>query len=345
MKYRTISNLNLKVSEVGFGVWTVGTTWWGIKDESFGINLLRKAFDLGINFFDTADTYGNGLGETILAKALKEKRDKLIIATKFGYDIYTPSPQRRGHEELSQKWEPSYIKFACEESLKRLQTDVIDLYQLHNPRIDALRKNEIFETLENLKKEGKIRAFGAALGPAIAERQMEEANYSINERSVNSVQIIYNLLEQMLGLGTFSIARDKNSSILVRVPHSSGLLEGHYTKETTFSENDHRSHRVSTDERKRQWLEDGLKKVEQLQFLIEGKNKTLGQTAIQFILTEPSVAAVFPNIYTLEQLEEFSKSPEVPRLTQEELNEIQRLYRNNFGLDSREAHLVKREAS
>ena len=332
MKYRTLSTTNLKVSEVGFGVWTVGTTWWGIKDEAFGIDLLRKAFDLGINFFDTADTYGNGYGETILAKALKQKRDKLVIASKFGYDIYSPSPERRGHEELPQKWEASYIRFACEQSLKRLETDVIDLYQLHNPRIDTIRKDEIFETLNDLKKEGKIRAFGAALGPAIAERQIEEANYAIEARNAHCIQIIYNLLEQMLGLGIFPTARLRHSSILVRVPHSSGLLEGHYTKETTFSENDHRSHRISTDERKRQWLEDGLKKVEQLQFLIKGKNKTLGQMAIQFILSEPSVASVFPNIYSLEQLEEFVGSSNVSSITLEELNEIQKLYQSNFGL-------------
>ncbi|MBI1871508.1 MAG: aldo/keto reductase [Chlamydiae bacterium] len=334
MKYRMLANTNLKVSEIGFGVWTVGTTWWGIKEESVGIELLQKAFHLGVNFFDTADTYGNGYGETILAKALKEKRSEIVIASKFGYDIYTPNPTRRGHEELSQKWDPPYIRYACEESLKRLQTDVIDLYQLHNPRIDTLKRDDIFETLIALKKEGKIRSFGVALGPAIAERQIEESVYSIQKRKVNAVQIIYNLLEQMLGIGVFPSARKENSSILVRVPHSSGLLEGQYTQETTFSENDHRSHRVSTDERKKRWLDDGLKKVEQLKFLTEGKNRTLGQMAIQFILTEPSITSVFSNIYSLEQLEEFVKTPEVKPLTPEELNEIQSLYQNNFGLET-----------
>jgi aryl-alcohol dehydrogenase-like predicted oxidoreductase len=145
----------------------------------------------------------------------------------------------------------------------------------------------------------------------------------------------------MLGLGIFPTARDKNSSILVRVPHASGLLEGHYTKETTFSENDHRSHRVSTDERKRQWLEDGLKKIAQLQSLIEGKNKTLGQMAIQFILSESSVASVFPNIYTLEQLEEFAKASEVSSLTSDDLIKIEKLYSNNFGLTLSETETAK----
>lgn len=331
MKYRTIANTSLKVSEVGFGVWTVGTTWWGIKDETTGVNLLKKAFDLGINFFDTADTYGNGFGETILAKALKDKRDKLVIATKFGYDIYSPSSQRRSHQELPQKWDPAYIRFACEQSLMRLETDVIDLYQLHNPRMDTLRKDDLFETLNALKKEGKIKSFGVALGPAIADRQIDETLYSIEARKVNASQIIYNLLEQMIGEKVFSTARSKHSTILVRVPHASGLLEGQYTQETTFTENDHRFHRVSTDEKKKLWLDDGLKKVEQLQWLVS-KERTLSQMAIQFILSEPSIASVFPNIYNLEQLEEFAKAPNTPMLTQGEILKIQTLYKNNFGL-------------
>ncbi len=333
MKFRTFANTSLKVSEVGFGVWTVGTTWWGIKDEAFGIQLLQKAFDLGINFFDTADTYGNGHGETILAKALKGKRDKLVIATKFGYDIYSPPPEKRGHQELPQKWDTEYIRFACEQSLKRLETDVIDLYQLHNPRIDTLRKDDIFDTLESLKKEGKIKSFGVSLGPAIAERQIEESLYSIQTQKVHATQIIYNLLEQMIGEKIFSAARAENSSVLVRVPHASGLLEGQYTQDTTFTENDHRFHRVSTDEKKKLWLDDGLKKVEQLQWLVND-SRTLGQMAIQFILSEPSIASVFPNIYDLKQLEEFAKAPNTPTLTQKEISKIQSLYKNNFGLQT-----------
>ncbi len=333
MKLRTFANTSLKVSEVGFGVWTVGTTWWGIKDEIFGIQLLQKAFDLGINFFDTADTYGNGYGETILAKALKSKRDKLVIATKFGYDIYSPPPEKRGHQELPQKWDAEHIRFACEQSLKRLETDVIDLYQLHNPRIDTLKKDEIFNTLESLKKEGKIRSYGVALGPAIAERQIEESLYSIQIRKVHGTQIIYNLLEQMIGEKIFSAARAENSSVLVRVPHASGLLEGVYTQDTTFTENDHRFHRISTDEKKKLWLDDGLKKVEQLQWLVNDK-RTLGQMAIQFILSEPSIACVFPNIYDLKQLEEFAKAPDTPTLTQNEISKIQSLYKSNFGLQA-----------
>ena len=167
MKYRRIANTEIEVSEVGFGVWTVSTTWWGIKEEAVGVRLLQQAYDAGITFFDTADTYGNGLGETILAKALGDKRDHLVIGTKVGYDFYHHTA-RRGHEELPHNWTPDYIRFALEESLKRLGTACVDLYQLHNPRIDAIQRDDLFAALERLKTEGKIRAYGVALGPAIA---------------------------------------------------------------------------------------------------------------------------------------------------------------------------------
>src|SRR3990170_6796324 len=197
MKYRTYKNTSLTVSEVGFGVWTVSSPWWGIKDEATGVSILQRAFDLGITFFDTADNYGNGKGETILAKALKEKRDSITIATKFGYDFY--NNVRKGQQELPQNFSPDYIRFSCEESLKRLETDHIDLYQLHNPRLDTIMRDEIFDTLKSLQQEGKIRFFGVALGPAINERQIEEGVQAIEKKRVASVQIIYNMLEQMLG--------------------------------------------------------------------------------------------------------------------------------------------------
>ena len=333
MRYRDLGKTGLKVSEVGFGVWTVSTSWWGVKEESVGLDLLRKAFDLGVTFFDTADTYGNGLGETILAKALADKRDKMVISTKVGYDFYH-NTSRRGQEELPQDFSPAYMEFALGESLKRLQTDVIDLYMLHNPRIETIRRDETFEALQRFKKEGKIRGFGVALGPAIAARQVDEGVAAIQERQVDSVQIIYNLLEQMLGEGIFPTSRKAGAGILVRVPHASGLLDGTVKPDTTFSENDHRFHRVSTDERKRLWQEEGLKKVEKLDFLTKKTNRTLGQAALKFILSEPSISSVFPNIYNEQILTEFAGTSQVPDLTTEELSQVSDLYSAQFGLAS-----------
>ncbi len=331
MRYRRIGTTEVTVSEVGFGVWTVSTSWWGVKDEAFGVKLLEQAFDLGITFFDTADTYGNGLGETILAKALGGRRDRITIGTKFGYDFYHHT-SRRGHEELPHDWRPEYVRFALEESLKRLQTDRVDIYQLHNPRLDAMKRDDLFATLEALKQEGKIRAFGPALGPAIAERQVEEGAYAIEQHHSDIVYVIYNLLEQMLGEGLFAPARQHNTSVLVRVPHASGLLDGTVKPETVFREDDHRFHRVSTEERKHQWQVNGLKKVEQLNFLWEGRSRSLAQAAIQYILAEPAIASVLPNIYNEQLLREFATASDLPGLTSEDLARVNELYAANFGL-------------
>ncbi len=331
MRYRRIGTTDVTVSEVGFGVWTVSTTWWGVTDEAAGIRLLRRAYDLGITFFDTADTYGNGLGETILAKALGGERAKLVIGTKFGYDFYHHTA-RRGHEELPQDWRPAYVRFALEESLKRLQTTHVDLYQLHNPRLDAMQRDDLFATLDALKREGKLRAYGPALGPAIADRQIEEGAFAIERRRTDVVFIIYNLLEQMLGQALFPLGRQHGASFLVRVPHASGLLDGTVTPETVFAESDHRFHRVSTDERKQQWQVDGLKKVQQIGFLWDGRGRTLGQAAIQFILAEPSVASVLPNIYNEALLREFAAAADHPPLSAEDLARVQGLYASDFGL-------------
>lgn len=331
MKFRIIPQTDIQVSEIGFGVWTVGTSWWGIKDEATGIRLLQQAFDAGINFFDTADTYGNGYGEEILAKALGEKRDQLVIATKFGYDFYHHASERRGQEELPQDWSPEYCRFALEQSLKRLQTDHVEIYQLHNCRVDAIQRDDLIATLEDLKREGKIRAYGAALGPAINERQIEEGKAAI-QRNYSIVFVIYNLFEQMLGEALFPVARGRQSGFMVRVPHASGLLEGKYTTQTTFEANDHRYHRISTDERKKRWLEDGLKKLEKIQFLWNDGRRTIAQTALQFVLSEPAVTSVLPNIYSETQLGEFTQSVDQPALTSDELGQIEELYHRNFNL-------------
>ena len=333
MRYRTIAKTEVTVSEVGFGVWTVSTSWWGITDEAIGIRLLQQAFDLGITFFDTADTYGNGLGETILAKALGDKRAYITIGTKFGYDFYN-NTSRRGHEELPHNWRPEYVRFALEESLKRLQTDHVDIYQLHNPRLDAMQRDDLFAELEALKTQGKIRAYGPALGPAIAERQIEEGAYAIERRGVDIVYIIYNLLEQMLGQGLFEKGRRAGTGFLVRVPHASGLLDGSVTESTVFGENDHRAHRVSTDEKKKLWQTDGLKKVQQLSFLTEGAGRTLAQAALKFILAEPAITSVLPNIYNERALREFAAAPDGVDISPQGYERVQRLYADNFGLET-----------
>ncbi len=323
MKYRQLGLTDLSVSEVGFGAWTVSTNWWGKITEQEGINLLVRAYDLGINFIDTADTYSNGYGEEIVAKALKDQRHDIVIATKFGYDIYSPF-ERIGHEERPQKWTPEFIKYACEQSLKRLETDYIDLYQLHNPRIDTIEKDEVFEVLNELVREGKIRHYGVALGPDIG--WFEEGEASMRERHVPSIQIIYSIMEQQPARDFFPIIEEQKTGVLSRVPHASGLLDGTYTKDTVFDESDHRSHR------RRDWLTTGLKKLATLDFLIENLDATIGQTAIKFGLSGTGVASILPNFTNLPQLEELVETSDAQDIPEDFLARTHQLFDENFGL-------------
>ena len=324
MKYRTLANTGIDVSAVGFGLWTVSTGWWGIDDDEHARRLLRQAYDSGVTFFDTADTYGQGRGETLLAEALGDVRDRIVIATKFGYDFYNHTNERDGHKELPQDFSPKHVRFAVEQSLRRLGTDYIDIYQVHNPRMWAVRSDELFATLEELKSEGKIRCYGAALGPAIGWEA--EGLALVRERNIATLQIIHNMLEQDPGRSLIAAAEERGVGVLVRVPHSSGLLEGKYTSETTFPPSDHRSHRP------REWLIDGLKKLEQLEFLTAGTGRTIGQGAIQWLLASPVIASVLPNVYDAEQLAEFVAAPDTAPLTTDELSRIAGLYEANFGL-------------
>jgi len=332
MQYRTFPGTDITVSAVGFGVWTVATTWWGITDRQVGIDLLRRALDLGITFYDTADTYDDGGAETILAEAFPGRRDEIVIGTKFGYDIYAhrPDPTQR---ERPHNWEPEYVRFAVEQSLKRLGTDRIDFYQMHNPRVDALQRDDLMAALEDLKAAGKILSYGASLGPAIDIRQADESAYVIENTKMAGVQIIYNLLEQQVGAPIFEAARREGKAILVRVPHASGLLEGNLDTETTFAPGDHRNWRMTTNERKRQWLDRGLLKVEKLGFIAEEAGRTMGQAALQFILAEPSIVTVLPNIYDAPQLEEMAGTTDTPPMSEQEMARIADLHAHDFYLD------------
>jgi aryl-alcohol dehydrogenase-like predicted oxidoreductase len=325
MKYRTLGDTDIAVSEVGFGVWTVSTGWWGEVDDERSVRLLREAKERGINYFDTADTYGSGKGETILADAFGHMRGEVVISTKIGYDFYNHTA-RRGQQERPQDWSEEFIRFALEQSLERLGTDYIDFLQLHNTKMDAIEDDELFALMEQFQNEGKIRTYGIALGPKIG--WLEEGVKAMRERTVEGVQMIYNLLEQDPGRDLIETARETNTSLIVRVPHSSGMLEGHYDENTTFAKNDHRRHRP------KEWLTTGLQKVEQLSFLTASGERTLGQAALKFVLASPEVVSTLPNIYGEEQIEEFAATSETPDLTPEELSRIAELYENDFGLQA-----------
>lgn len=331
MRYVQFGTTDLQVSQLGFGVWTVGTSWWGIEDKQVGLDLLRRAYDLGVTFFDTADTYGDGFGEEIVAEALGDVRDKIVIATKGGYNWYEHK-ERRGQQERPQDWRPEFIRYSVEQSLRRLKTDHIDLWQAHNTKMDAVDNDALFETLERLRDEGKIRSYGVALGPKIG--WLEEGIQAMQTRKLDGLQMIYNILEQDPGRELSRVAQEQGVGLMVRVPHSSGMLEGHYTAETTFSKNDHRQHRP------KEWLEKGLKKVEKLEFLTAGRDLTIGQAALKFVWQTPMCAVALPNIYNVEQLEEFAAASDKADLSDADMAQILDLYDHNFYLEQSETSTV-----
>ncbi len=326
MKYRTLPDTIVPpISEVGLGLWTLTTGWWGTFTDNEAISLMRSARDYGINFFDAADSYGNGRSEELLAKAFGAERDQIVIATKVGYNFQEHGEGRRGERELPQDFSTDFIRQAVENSLARLQTDRIDILQLHNIRFEQVGDDALWALLEDLKAEGKILSYGIALGPAIG--WLQEGVQTIRQRQPHIVQHIYNLFERYPGEAILDAAGlDTKTRHLIRVPHSSGLLEGKYTEDTVFPEGDHRRHRP------RSWLIDGVKKVETLR-PFESADRSLGQLALQWLLREPKIASCLPNIYNHEQLQEFATVGDCPPLTADESRIIDSLIAVNFGVE------------
>lgn len=329
MKHRTFPGTSISVSEVGFGTWTISTGWWGEKSDDEAVAMLRRALDdHGVTFFDAADAYGNGRSERQIAEAFRGRRQDVVIATKVGYDIYDEAAQkaRRGQSELPMRTDPEFIRFAVDKCLERLETDYIDVLQLHNAKMQHVRDPQLWETMRELQREGKIRAWGAAFGPAIGWLY-EAVELMEREPDINTIQMIWSLLEQHPGTAMLDAAKAHapNCCFNIRVTHASGMLEGKYTEDTVFPENDHRRHRP------RSWLINGVKKVRTLDFLT--RQMTLGQAALKWLLAEPRVVTTLPNIYDDEQLAEFAAASDKPDLSAQELQSVAELYARNFGVE------------
>lgn len=325
MRYRQIANTDVQVSEVGFGVWTLAAGWWGDYSDDEAAALMQRAVERGVTFFDTADTYGRGRGETILAHAFPgAKRDEITIGAKFGYDWQSRDPKNAGQREAPHRLDIPFLEASLDASLRRLGTDRIDVFAMHNPRMAHLENDEVWTWVERIQREGKIRSAGVALGPAIGWE--EEGHYAMRNLPIQSVQMIYNALELDPGRALIKTAEETGVSLLVRVPHSSGMLEGHYTVDTVFAEHDHRRHRP------RSWLVEGVTKVEQLRFLERENNCTLGQAALQWVLRSPSVVSALPNIYDADQVDEFAAAPDQLQITDAQAAKVERLFETNYGL-------------
>jgi aryl-alcohol dehydrogenase-like predicted oxidoreductase len=285
--------------------------------------MLRFALDQGITYFDTGDVYGHGRSEELVGEALADVRDEVTLATKLGYDFYN-NPQA-GHGELPKEMDAEYLREAFEKSLDRLDTDYVDFLQLHNANVDEVDE-EVLDLLHELREEGKVDAIGWALGPSIG--WLAEGDAAV-EHDFDAVQTVFNLFEQVPGRHFIETIRenDADTSVVARVPHSSGLLNEQVRPETELEEGDHRGFRPDA------WYETGWEKIENLRFLERDGERTMAQAAIQWLLSHDEVASVTPTFRTREDIEAWAAASETPPLTPAETERVEELYAQNFGVD------------
>ena len=325
MKYRKLGKSGIKVSEIGFGAWVIGLDWWGKKiDDDEEIRMLKRAYDLGINFYETADMYGKGKSEKLIAHAFKDMRNEVIYSTKWGYDMY--NAKQVGHNEIPQKHNPDYLEYALQQSLERLQTNYIDVYSLHNPKMDAIKNDNLFLSLDSLINSGRIKSHGVALGPAIGWE--DEGVMAMEKRNITCLQTVYNILEQDPGRTLLHNAKKYDVGIIVRVPDASGVLTGKVNEKTIFDKNDHRANR------KKQWIYEAMKKIEKMKPFLNIKGWDMFQLAIKFILSQKQVSVVLPTITDIEEIDAFTEMSDGNYLNEGELAYMTELYNNNFFVES-----------
>jgi aryl-alcohol dehydrogenase-like predicted oxidoreductase len=266
--------------------------------------------------------YGKGKSEKIVSQAFKDMRDEVVYSTKWGYDMYDAI--QIGHNELPQKHNPEFLKYALQQSLNRLQTDYIDVYSLHNPKMDAIKNDSLFISLDRLVQSTKIKSHGVALGPAIGWK--DEGLLAIEKRNITCLQTVYNLLEQDPGRAFLNAVRKNNDDvgIMVRVPDASGVLTGKVNEKTAFDKNDHRSNR------KKEWIIEAMQKVEKMKPIANARGWSISQLAIKFILSQKEISIVLPTAIDVEEIESFAEMADGKYLSENEMAEITDLYNNNF---------------
>jgi aryl-alcohol dehydrogenase-like predicted oxidoreductase len=315
MQYRELGRTGWKVSAISFGTWAIGGTWGTVRDQE-SLAALHRALDLGVNFFDTADVYGDGHSERLLARLRRERSEPFYIATKAG---------RRLTPHIAGGYNRENLTGFVERSLKNLETETIDLLQLHCPPTEVYYMPEVFDILDDLVKAGKIRYYGVSV------EKVEEALKAIEFPDVQSVQIIFNILRQRPADLFFKEAKRKQVGILARVPLASGLLTGKFLPSSTFESDDHRSfnrHGEAFDRGETfAGLEfnAGLQVIEKLRPLVP-EGFTMTQMALRWILMFPEVTCAIPGAKRPEQVAENAQAADLPPLSNAIMQKIQEIY-------------------
>jgi aryl-alcohol dehydrogenase-like predicted oxidoreductase len=315
MNYRVFGKTGWKVSEIGFGAWAIGADW-GHVDENDALDALRAAIEEGVNFIDTADVYGDGRSEQLIARVLQEYSGQVYVATKAGRRLIPHIAQGYNRENLT--------KFV-ERSLKNLAVEALDLVQLHCPPTQVYYMPEVFGILDDLVRTGKLRHYGVSV------EKVEEAIKALEFPNVESVQIIYNIFRQRPAELFFDMARQKQVAILARVPLASGLLTGKMRRDTQFDPSDHRAYNRQGESFdvgetfSGVEYETGLKAVEEVRALVpEGVSMT--QLALRWILMNKAVTLAIPGAKNSRQAVENAATADLPPLSSEVMARIQQIY-------------------
>jgi len=318
MKYRHLGDSELEVSEIGLAVWPLSTdVWKGSDDEALA--LIKKAYDLGVNLFDTADVDGHGKGEQLLGAAFAGNREMVVLATKVGYDFY--SDASANGVSGSRRFDAEYVRYAVEQSLGRLGTEFIDILQVHDPTMEAAQDDALWQAIEALRDEGKIRYFGAALGPGVGYH--DEGVLAMRKRNATTLSTMYNLFEQDPGRKFFTVALESNTGILIRNPHANGILDDVAREASHVRSGGY--HPPRTDA----WAREALAKRATLEW-IRKDGMTMGQAALKVYLWEEMVPSVLVETQDAAQLAEFCEAPDKRDFVREEIAELAEQYRRNF---------------
>jgi aryl-alcohol dehydrogenase-like predicted oxidoreductase len=315
MEYRQLGRTDMRVSRISFGAWAIGGTWGPVKDQE-SLDALRAAIDLGVNFIDTADAYGDGRSERLIAQVLKERREKVHVATKAGRRLDSHTAEGYNAENLTR---------FVERSLRNLEVEALDLLQLHCPPTEVYYRPEVFGALDDLQRGGKIRHYGVSV------EKIEEALKAIEYPGVQSVQIIFNMFRLRPAEEFFAAAKGKQVGVIVRVPLASGLLTGKFTRESTFAPDDHRrfNRYGQAFDRGETFsgvdFETGLEAVKELKKL-KPEGATMAQFALRWITMFDAVTCTIPGAKRVAQVRDNVGAADLPPLSQETMDGVAAVY-------------------
>jgi aryl-alcohol dehydrogenase-like predicted oxidoreductase len=315
MQYRDLGRTGWKVASVSFGAWAIGGAWGQVKDAE-SLAALHRAVELGVNFFDTADVYGDGRSERLLAQLCRDHKDSLYIATKAG---------RRLDPHISSGYNRANLTAFVERSLKNLNKDALDLLQLHCPPTEVYYMPEVFGVLDDLVKAGKIRHYGVSV------EKVEEALKAIEYPNVQSVQIIFNMFRHRPAELFFEQAQTRKVGILARVPLASGMLTGKLKQDTSFAHDDHRAYNRYGEEFDRGETFSGVDYKVGLQTVVElmavcPAGMSMVQFALRWILMHEAVTCAIPGAKRPTQAEENAAAADLPRLSEETMAQVRSIY-------------------